>query len=68
MSSEAKKQSNAEFGPMTRVLAGFCHRCGICTWAAKRPDTSVEKVMSWHRTWCPAWKAHTQVYGEKQLG
>lgn len=52
----------------TRALAGFCHQCGICPFAARRPDSTLEKAMRWHRTWCPAWKAHSSVYGEKRLG
>jgi hypothetical protein len=24
-------------------------------------------LMTWHRTWCPAWAAHTKVYGLKDL-
>jgi hypothetical protein len=54
-------------GLTTRALAGLCHQCGICPFAARRPESTFEKVMRWHRTWCPAWKAHTRVYGEKQL-
>ena len=53
---------------VTRALAGLCHHCGICPYAAERPDSGLEKLMRWHRTWCPAWKAHTKVYGEKLLG
>ena len=56
-----------EFGLATRALAGICHSCGICASAAKRPGTLFERTMRWHRTWCPAWKAHTKVYGEKAL-
>jgi hypothetical protein len=51
----------------SRALAGFCHQCGICPFAARRPDSTFERVMRWHRTWCPAWKAHTRVYGLKRL-
>jgi hypothetical protein len=51
----------------SRALAGLCHQCGICPFAARRPDSTFEKVMRWHRTWCPAWKAHTTVYGLKRL-
>jgi hypothetical protein len=52
---------------VTRALAGLCHHCGICPYAATRPDSILEKTMRWHRTWCPAWKAHTLVYGPKPL-
>jgi hypothetical protein len=56
-----------QFALATRALAGLCHRCGICPYAAERPDSGLEKLMRWHRTWCPGWKAHTKVYGEKAL-
>jgi hypothetical protein len=51
----------------TRALADLCHHCGICPYAAGRTDSGFEKLMRWHRTWCPAWKAHTKVYGVKSL-
>jgi len=67
MSTNLSSSNHQEFGMTTRALAGFCHRCGICASAAKRPGSAFEKTMRWHRTWCPAWKAHTRVYGEKEL-
>jgi len=51
----------------TRILAGVCHNCGICPYADKRPRSVFGKLMRWHRGWCPAWKAHTTVYGVKSL-
>ena len=56
-----------EYGLGTRALAGVCHHCGICPYANRKPDSSFGRLMSWHRTWCPAWNAHTQVYGKKSL-
>ena len=53
---------------LTRGLAGFCHNCGICAYANKKKGSAFEKTMRWHRTWCPAWAAHTRVYGPKKLG
>ena len=64
--TETQKEEQ-EFGAITRVLAGHCRRCAICPAAAKRPNSVVERLMRWHRTWCPAWAAHTEVYGEKSL-
>ena len=58
-----KKQA----GLATGILAAFCHSCRICPYAAQRPDSSFEKLMRWHRKWCPAWAAHTKVYGVKDL-
>ena len=59
--------SKDQFGIVTKSLAGLCHHCGICSYAHKRQGSTFEKVMRWHRTWCPAWAAHTKVYGVKKL-
>ena len=67
MNTNALEIKNQPLGLTTRALAGLCHRCGICPYAAKRPDTAFERLMCWHRSWCPAWSAHTKVYGEKPL-
>ena len=67
MNTSLKGSDHLEFGMTTRALAGVCHHCGICASAAKTPGSVFEKTMRWHRTWCPAWKAHTKVYGEKAL-
>jgi hypothetical protein len=56
-----------QHGMATRALAHVCHSCGICPYAARRPGTPFERLMRWHRTWCPAWSAHTRVYGVKAL-
>ena len=56
-----------EFSPVTRALANFCHNCEICPFANKKPNSAFERLMRWHRTWCPAWAAHTKVYGLKSL-
>ena len=67
MVSSSESNSGKTFSVTTRALAGFCHAGGICPFAASRPDSSLDKLMRWHRTWCPAWRAHTRVYGEKPL-
>lgn len=54
-------------GLAVNMLAGICHNCNACELAAKRPNSILERVMRWHRSWCPAWAAHTKVYGEKSL-
>lgn len=60
-------QAERQFGVVTRALAGLCHSCGICPYANRNPDSPFGRLMSWHRTWCPAWAAHTKVYGLKDL-
>ena len=67
MRSNMQTDDNRTLGLSTRALAGLCHHCGICPYAATRPDSILERTMRWHRTWCPAWNAHTKVYGAKPL-
>jgi len=52
-------------GPLTLTLANVCHGCGICTRAERRPMSAIGRLMRWHREWCPAWAAHSKVYGPK---
>lgn len=54
-------------GITANFLANVCHNCGICPYANRKPNSAFEKLMRWHRTWCPAWSAHTKVYGVKSL-
>ncbi|MCK5207165.1 MAG: hypothetical protein KAQ79_04070 [Cyclobacteriaceae bacterium] len=61
------QKRDQEFSPVTFVLADFCHACEICPIANKKPNSAFEKLMKWHRKWCPAWAAHTKVYGLKSL-
>jgi hypothetical protein len=67
MNANQSRSDHQQYGSTTRALAGLCHHCSICARAARRPGSPFEKTMRWHRTWCPAWKAHTKVYGEKPL-
>jgi hypothetical protein len=48
-----------------RFLAEICDLCPLCRYARENPDTRVGKIMAWHGTWCPAWKAHQQLEKEK---
>ena len=65
MSASAKTKDR--YSVATRAMAGMCHRCGICTHADRKPNSVFGKTMRWHRTWCPAWSAHTKIYGRKPL-
>jgi hypothetical protein len=62
-----KAQEDKQFGLLTRIMARSCHNCRMCPYADRKPDSALGKLMRWHRTWCPAWAAHTKVYGEKPL-
>ena len=56
-----------DFGMVTKALADICHNCGVCVYANRRPESTFGRLMEWHRDWCPAWAAHTKVYGLKDL-
>jgi hypothetical protein len=60
-------KTREDFSNATRILARVCHKCEICPYADKRPNSTFGQLMRWHRTWCPAWAAHTKVYGRKPL-
>jgi hypothetical protein len=60
-------ESGGEFGGGTMALAKVCRGCGICARAERRPRSLFGRLMRWHRKWCPAWAAHTKVYGVKYL-
>jgi len=38
---------------------------GMCVRAERRPASPFGRLMRRHRTWCPAWNAHTKVHGPK---
>ncbi len=67
MLSDIDSTSGEDFSKTVRTLARICHSCGICPYAASMPDSTLDRVMRWHRSWCPAWRAHSRVYGEKPL-
>ena len=60
-------QKKDKSGIVTNILASVCHNCEICPYANRKPDSAFEKLMRWHRKWCPAWAAHRKVYGVKPL-
>lgn len=65
--AENSEHHKNQFGLATKIMAGMCHNCKVCAYADRRPDSAFGKLMRWHRTWCPAWAAHTKVYGEKPI-
>lgn len=52
---------------MKKTLAGICNSCPLCRYARKNPDALIGKVMHWHGTWCPMWKAWEEIYGEDAI-
>jgi hypothetical protein len=67
MATDNNTQEEKQFGLVTRIIARSCHNCKMCSHIDRKPDSALGKLMRWHRTWCPAWSAHTKVYGEKPL-
>ena len=65
--SRLEAPEKASHGIATKALAAVCHKCEICPWAERRPQSRFGRLMRWHRTWCPAWAAHTRVLGVKDL-
>jgi len=65
--TQQQPPEKAQFKTDTWLLANLCHKCGICPYADKKPDSHFGKLMRWHRTWCPAWAAHTRVFGRKPV-
>jgi hypothetical protein len=62
-----ERGNSNEYGFYTSRLGGMCNSCRICPFADRRPDSSFGRFMRWHRTWCPAYKEHKKIYGEKDL-
>jgi len=60
-------KSPEEFGFYSRQMGNFCHNCGMCSFADKNPGSSFGRLMRWHRTWCPGYREHKRIYGEKDL-
>lgn len=52
----------------TRIMAKRCETCPACRHARNHPETRFGRVMAWHGSWCPFWKAHEQVYGTEPTG
>jgi len=67
MTKNCVDKKKVQFGIVTNILARVCHNCEICPYANRRSNSAFEKLMRWHRKWCPAWAAHTKVYGMKLL-
>lgn len=45
------------------ALARHCENCPACKFARRRPDHWFGRLVLWHGTWCPCWKAWEDVYG-----
>jgi hypothetical protein len=56
-----------EFNFFTRMLADFCHNCGMCRYTARGPCSAFGRRMGWRRNWCPGWAARSRVYGDEPI-
>lgn len=56
------EQPPGEFSALTKFMAHRCEDCILCKYARERPDTFFGKIMHWHGSWCPFWKARQKVY------
>ena len=48
----------------TRIMAKRCESCPVCRKARNNPETKFGRLMAWHGTWCPFWKAYEKVNGK----
>ncbi len=64
MTEEATEQSAPKFGKLTMLMSDHCDNCALCKKAEKAPDSTFGKIINWHHSWCPSWKAHEKVHGE----
>ncbi len=46
-------------------MANRCEHCILCKYAREKPNTAISRMMHLHGKWCPFWKAHLKIYGEK---
>lgn len=49
-----------------RFLGKTCDGCRLCRYARDNPSTMFGRIMAWHGTWCPAWKAQQKLELERQ--
>jgi hypothetical protein len=56
---------SAEHSLGTRFMAKRCDTCPACKYARNHPETRFGRVMAWHGSWCPFWKAQEKVYGKE---
>ncbi len=43
---------------LSTALKTHCESCGMCRYAEKKPESFIGRIVRWHKTWCPAWKAY----------
>ena len=60
-----KTEQSEAVGWFSTFMANRCENCILCKYARERPDTAWSRMMHLHGKWCPFWKAHKKIYGEK---
>jgi len=48
---------------LEKLMALRCEKCPLCRQARKNPETVFGRIMHWHGTWCPFWRAWEKEYG-----
>ncbi len=50
-----------------RVMGHTCHHCPICSYARKKPESKIGKVLHHpaHANNCPAWKSEKEMFEGK---
>jgi len=49
-----------------KLLADHCENCFACRWAREHPERLFGRLVNWHGTWCPCWKAWNETYGKNR--
>ncbi|MBI5208495.1 MAG: hypothetical protein HY927_00815 [Elusimicrobia bacterium] len=55
-------------GKLKDMMATRCEHCPLCIHAREHPATWFGRLMEWHGTWCPFWKAWKESYGKRSDG
>ncbi|MFA5138614.1 MAG: hypothetical protein WC728_05210 [Elusimicrobiota bacterium] len=53
-------------GLMKRFMAVRCEHCPACRYARNHPENWFGRLMAWHGSWCPFWKARQEIYGDQR--
>jgi len=49
-----------------KLMAARCEACPACRYARKNPETLFGRLVQWHGSWCPCWKAWEKHHGDER--
>ncbi len=52
---------------LSHALKTHCESCRICH-TERKPESVVSRILKWHKTWCPAWRAYQRYLEEEGQG